>query len=79
MNKTQGYFIAIAIVITLVYLFYGPSANMTHHPGHPNIDFLHSLPQDTVTEAPPPVDEPMPAARTAKKEINKKTDLPQKK
>ncbi len=54
MNKTQGYFIAIAIVITLLFLFYGPSANMTHNPTSPNIDFIPDMGTHQRPESSPP-------------------------
>lgn len=54
MNKAQGYFIAIAIVITLLFLFYGPSANMTHNPTAPNIDFIPDMSGSSRPVAPEP-------------------------
>lgn len=43
MHKTQGYFIAIAIVVTLVYLIYGPSPTMDRKSSGLNTDFLPQL------------------------------------
>ncbi len=44
MNKTQGYVIAAALVITLVFLVYGPSGTMAPHHNTPLSESLPELP-----------------------------------